>query len=124
MDGRDVVLFSAGSLGPEAFEQLSLVAGQLQQLLRRAEASGQVQVHPRFLTAAEWRDGLPDGADVANYLLAPGQFNDLLHRRASQDLNSVNIADPVRAHPSVAAVVCTRFDEAAQTLECTDGISK
>ncbi len=121
-DFQDVVLFAAGSSDPEAFEQLKVVAEQLQEALHAAEGSGRARVYPRFLTNDdEWYEGLPQGPDVANYLLAPGHFNDQLRAWGSYDLESENVAKPIGAHPQVAAVICDRYDEAARTLEWRDG---
>jgi sirohydrochlorin ferrochelatase len=113
----DVVLFGAGSSDPEALDQLTVVAEHLQRALRLAEGEG-VRVHARFLTDREgWRDGLPRRADVANYLLAPGFFNDLLAGHGYDDLDADFVAPPIGAHPLVAAVVCDRYDEAALDLD-------
>lgn len=120
-DGRDVVLFAAGSSDPEALAQLTAVAEHLQRALHLAEGKDYVTVHPRILVDEEgWRDGLPDYPDAANYLLAPGYFNDLLRSNADGDLCSDNIAGPIGAHPQVAEVICERYDEAARTLRAAD----
>ncbi len=104
----EVVLFASGSSDPEAAENLAEVAAQL-------ERSTGVPVHPRFLPDSGWRDGVPDGARVANYLLAPGYFNDQLQSFGRQ-LGSSCIAAPIGAHPAVAAVALDRYDQAAWTL--------
>src|SRR6185437_11690127 len=46
----DVVLFSAGSSDPEAFEQLTAVAEQLEQMIRTSEGSDRTRVYPSFLS--------------------------------------------------------------------------
>ena len=113
----DVVLFAAGSSDPEAFEQLTVVAEQLELMIRQAEGSDQTTVYPSFLSTEDgWATDLPEDPDVANYLLAPGHFNDLLRTLAATGLNARSVAAPVGAHPLVARVICDRYDEAAGTL--------
>jgi sirohydrochlorin ferrochelatase len=116
----DVVLFSAGSSDHEAFEQLAAVAEQLEQLIRQSEGS-RTRVYPSFLSTADgWATDLPEDPDVANYLLAPGHFNDLLRRQAAAGLNARSIAAPIGAHPLLSRVICDRYDEAARTLAGLD----
>ncbi|MGI8666535.1 MAG: sirohydrochlorin chelatase [Jatrophihabitans sp.] len=116
-DQEDVVLFSAGSSDPEALTQLTTVAQQLQRELHLAEGSDYATVHPRMLANnPAWRAGLPRYCDAANYLLAPGVFNDVLRAHAERELSSGYIAAPIGAHPQVAAVLCDRYDEAVRRL--------
>jgi sirohydrochlorin ferrochelatase len=116
-DHEDVVLFSAGSSDPEAFEQLTVVAAHLQRAIRLAEGTDQTTVYPSFLSTEDgWATELPEDPDAANYLLAPGHFNDLLRTQAATGLNARYIAEPIGAHPLVAKVICDRFDDAAQDL--------
>ncbi|MEO7261858.1 MAG: CbiX/SirB N-terminal domain-containing protein [Jatrophihabitantaceae bacterium] len=103
--GPDVALFGSGSSDPEAAENLAAVAAQLQQ-------QAGCRVHPRFLTDKRWQDGLPAGVQVANYLLAPGYFNDQLQAIAGE--LGVPGAQPIGAHPAVAQVILDRYDEAAR----------
>jgi sirohydrochlorin ferrochelatase len=118
----DVVLFAAGSSDPEAFEQLTAVAEQLQQRIRQAESSDRIRVYPSFLSTEDgWATELPEDPDVANYLLAPGHFNDLLRTQARAGLNARSVAAPIGAHPQVARVICDRYDEAAGTLAADPG---
>lgn len=113
----DVVLFSAGSSDPEAFEQLTAVAEQLEQLIRQSEGSDQTRVYPSFLSTADgWATDLPENPDVANYLLAPGQFNDRL-RDAAAVLDARSIAAPIGAHPLLSRVIWDRYDEAVPNLD-------
>ena len=98
---NDVVLVASGSSDPEAADNLDEVARQLSELLG-------CPVLPRVLSARDWTVGVPRGARVANYLLAPGYFNDELHRLAA-DFDSAGVADPIGAHPAVAAVVLDRY---------------
>lgn len=107
--GPQVVLFGAGSSDPDAHEQLVEVGVRLQQLLRAGDE--RTRVFTRTLIDEEWEVGLPVEASVANYLLAPGHFNDRLQQRA-RSLDSGVVADPIGAHPAVAEVVWDRFDEA------------
>lgn len=112
----DVVLFSAGSSDPEAFEQLKVVAAYVQAQLHKVEHDP-VQVWPAFLSREEdWAGPLPDESDVATYLLAPGRFNDMLRDHCAPIVGARYTAAPIGAHPQVAAVICDRYDEAAQTL--------
>jgi sirohydrochlorin ferrochelatase len=103
-----VVLFASGSSDPEAAENLAAVADQLE---RQADC----RVYPRFLTDERWRDGVPSGVGVANYLLAPGYFNDRLQTFGSE-LGLDRVPEPIGAHPAVAEVVWDRYDEAVRTL--------
>ena len=65
----------------------------------------------RTLIDEEYERGLPASVDVANYLLAPGHFNDLVARRGAE-LGAEVVAAPIGAHPAIAAVVWERFDRA------------
>jgi sirohydrochlorin ferrochelatase len=113
--GADVVLFGAGSSDPEAFEQLAEAAAGLRHSLAMAEGT-EPAVHPRFLTDTDgWRDGLVQGSDVANYLLAPGAFNDRLHARA-EELAAGFVAPPIGAHPLIAELIWDRYDRATAGL--------
>lgn len=115
-DELDVVLLSAGSTDPDAAQQLRQVADDLQQTIRQAEGS-RMTVYPCSLSGEGDRGTeLPDVAEVANYLLAPGRFNDMLQAYASDWLASDYAAPPIGAHPKVADVICDRYDEAARTL--------
>lgn len=115
----DVVLFGAGSSDPEARDQLELVAAQLQKLLRARQQSS-ARVFARTLIEPEYDVGLPAVVDVANYLLAPGHFNDEISRRGLS-LNAQLVAAPIGAHPALAAVVWDRFDRAVAQLASAVG---
>ncbi len=104
-----VALFASGSSDPEAAENLAVAASQLAQQAGRP-------VYPRFLTDENWRDGLPAEVAVANYLLAPGFFNDRLAELGRAELGLHKVAEPIGAHPGVVAVLLDRYDEAARTL--------
>jgi sirohydrochlorin ferrochelatase len=104
-----VALFASGSSDPEAAENLAVAAAQF------AQQAG-CAVYPRFLTDRRWRDGLPPGVAVANYLLAPGFFNDRLASLGQTELGLERVAGPIGAHPAVAEVVWDRYDEAVRTL--------
>lgn len=115
-DDVDVVLFATGSSDPEAGEQLRSVAAELEGLLRTDEGSARVRAHARTLTEPDgWADGISDQLDAANYLLAPGRFNDLL-RTTALSIGAGFVAPPIGAHPLVAAVILDRYDEAAALL--------
>jgi sirohydrochlorin ferrochelatase len=103
------VLFASGSSDPQAAENLATAAAQLEQ-------QAGCRVHPRFLTDERWRDGLPAGLAVANYLLAPGYFHDRLRTLARTTPGLDRVAEPIGAHPAVAEVVWHRYDRAARTL--------
>ncbi|HEX8079213.1 MAG TPA: sirohydrochlorin chelatase [Jatrophihabitans sp.] len=107
--GAGVALFASGSSDPEAAENLAEVAAQLQ---RQAGC----RVYPRFLTDKRWRDGLPDGVQVANYLFAPGYFNDQLRSSVGAGLNLHRVPEPIGAHPAVVEVILDRYDEAVGSL--------
>ncbi|HEX8094196.1 sirohydrochlorin chelatase, partial [Jatrophihabitans sp.] len=102
------VLFASGSSDPEAAENLAAAAGQLEQ-------QAGCRIYPRFLTDERWGDGLPRGVGVANYLLAPGYFNDRL-RTLGSELAPDRVAEPIGAHPAVAEVIWGRYDQAVRTL--------
>ena len=103
-----LAVFASGSSDPEAAENLAAVAAELEHLAGCG-------VYPRILTDKRWRDGLPPGVGVANYLLAPGYFNDQL-QSIGRELGSACVAGPIGAHPAVAAVVWDRYDEAVRQL--------
>jgi sirohydrochlorin ferrochelatase len=105
-DGDDgVVLIGAGSSDPQAKTELEEVARQFKRWNHHEVAIGQLTDADPFAAA--------HGIDqVANYLLAPGYFNDILHKLAEADV----IADPIGAHPLVADVISDRYDAAAKTL--------
>jgi len=110
--GADVVLFGAGSSDPEAYHQLSETAAGLRRALAATEGAEPV-VQPRFLaTAGDWPAEVRPGADVANYLLAPGSFYDRLRARAGL-LPAGFVAPPIGAHPLVAELIWDRYDQAA-----------
>jgi len=110
--GTTVVLFGAGSADPEAFEQLTEAAAGLRGALAAAEGT-EPMVHARFLTdPAGWPGGPPVRPDIANYLLAPGVFNDRL--RATAELLAAGFtAPPLGAHPLIAELAWNRYDQAA-----------
>ena len=109
-DSSHVLLLAAGSSDPEARAQLDTVTGQLQQLVgpHRTVVSGMLSRPDELLE-------LPPESDVANYLLAPGDFNNLL-RATAGSLRARSVADPIGAHPLVAELICERYDEALARL--------
>jgi sirohydrochlorin ferrochelatase len=106
--GAGVLLFASGSSDPEAADNLKAVAVQLEELAG-------CRVFPRFLTDRRWAEGVPAGVGVANYLLAPGYFNDRL-QVIGRDLGSACVAGPIGAHPAVAQVLWDRYDQAVRLL--------
>ena len=104
---RRSVLIAAGSSDPAARGELATVARKLAALTTSSVAIGQL-TDPDPLAAAE------PGDDVANYLLAPGYFNDVLHGLAVE--RGAVIGDPIGAHPLVAEVILDRFDSAVTAL--------
>ena len=108
--GAEVVLFGAGSADPEAARQLAEAAAELRRALAVSEGA-EPAVHPRFLTDDGWRDGLRAGSDVANYLLAPGFFDDRL-RAYAERLAAGFVAAPIGAHPLLAELVWDRYQKA------------
>jgi sirohydrochlorin ferrochelatase len=95
-----VILIGAGSSDPEARRELEIVSSHLARWNNGPVAIGQLTDDDPFALA-------PDAPQVANYLLAPGFFNDKLHRLAA---SSAVVADPVGAHPMVAEVILERYD--------------
>ena len=100
-----VVLIAAGSSDPDARAELTEVARQVERWNHFPVSIGQLTDPDPFAQA-----GPVD--QVANYLLAPGYFNDKLHLLANAEV----IADPIGAHPLVADVIIDRYDTAAQSL--------
>lgn len=101
--GAPVVLAAAGSSGHRALADVRAAAHQL------AERLG-VEVIPAYLPggAPQLRDLRP--AAVASYLLAAGQFFDLVKRCGARC-----VAAPIGAHPAVTEIVLDRFDAATAT---------
>ncbi|HEY2044384.1 MAG TPA: sirohydrochlorin chelatase [Jatrophihabitans sp.] len=104
----DVVLIASGSSDPEAAEQLGEVAKSLGSII-------DATIHPRTLADDRWFDDLPQPCSVANYLLAPGHFNDRVQREAKH-VSTEPAAEPIGAHPLVAEVILERYDAAARHL--------
>jgi len=100
-----VVLIAAGSSDPDARAELTEVARQVERWNHFPVSIGQLTDPDPFAQA-----GPVD--QVANYLLAPGYFNDKLHLLANAEV----ISDPIGAHPLVADVIIDRYDAAAQSL--------
>jgi len=100
-----VVLIAAGSSDPDARAELTEVAHQVERWNRFPVSIGQLTDPDPFAHAGPV-------AQVANYLLAPGYFNDMLHLHATAEV----IADPIGAHPLVADVIIDRYETASQTL--------
>jgi sirohydrochlorin ferrochelatase len=107
---RHVLLLAAGSSDPEAAAQLDVAAAQLQRLV----GSGRT-VLARVLSRPDDLIGLPAEPDVANYLLAPGRFDDQL-RVVARSLRARSVAGPIGAHPLVAELISDRYDEALTRL--------
>lgn len=112
--GAEVVLFGAGSADPEAGRQLAQAAAGLRRALAASEGI-EPAVHARFLTDDGWREGLRQGSDVANYLLAPGFFNDRLWAYA-ETLTAGFAAPPIGAHPLLTELIWDRYRQAAAGL--------
>ena len=92
------MVVSAGSSDPRAREQLRDVADELAVLTGRKVRFAQ-------LTSPEPFAGVPEAAEVANYLLAPGFFDDQLRAKAGARL----VGAPIGAHPLVAEVIVERY---------------
>ncbi|MCW2541268.1 MAG: putative cbiX family protein [Frankiales bacterium] len=106
--GDDIVLLASGSSDPAAADEIAEVGRQLEQLVNG-------RVLTRVLSDEQWYLGVPDGSYVANYLLAPGYFNDRVHVEA-REIWSAGVAEPLGAHPLVADVILDRYDAAAAGL--------
>jgi len=100
-----VVLIAAGSSDPDARAELIEVARQVERWNHFPVSIGQLTDADPFAHAGRV-------SQVANYLLAPGYFNDMLHLLASAEV----IADPIGAHPLVADVIIDRYETTARTL--------
>jgi sirohydrochlorin ferrochelatase len=98
-----ILVIGAGSSDPAARIELGEVAAQLQSNTAAAVEIGQLTDADPF--AAEH-------VAVANYLLAPGYFNNRLHELAAVEV----VADPVGAHPLVAEVIGARYDTGVSVL--------
>jgi sirohydrochlorin ferrochelatase len=103
-DGGAVVLIGAGSSDPEARTELEQVARHLHKWTGAEVAVGQLTEADPFARAQP-------GAHVANYLLAPGYFDDRLHALATSRV----VAEPIGAHPLVADVIVDRYESAQLT---------
>ncbi len=95
----DVIVMSAGSSDPEARHQLAQVAVHLGQWNTHAVSFGQITNDTAPIASAS------PTVQVANYLLAPGYFNDLLQR----DALGLVVGRPIGAHPLVAEVIVDRY---------------
>jgi sirohydrochlorin ferrochelatase len=93
-----LALISAGSSDPKAREQLEEVAAQLRELTGLPVSIGQ-------LTDLDPFAGVPDDAEVVNYLLAPGFFDDQLRAKAGGRV----VGRPIGAHPLAAEVIVARY---------------
>jgi sirohydrochlorin ferrochelatase len=93
-----LVVVAAGSSDPQARVQLGTVGGHVERAVGRPVAIAQ-------LTDPDPLAGVPASAEVVNYLLAPGYFDDQLRVKAGGRL----VADPIGAHPLVADVIVARF---------------
>jgi sirohydrochlorin ferrochelatase len=107
-DGHDIVLLASGSSDPAAAEDIAEIGRELERL-----TNGRVLT--RVLSDEQWYLGVPDGSYVANYLLAPGYFNDRVQLEA-REIWSSGVAAPLGAHPLVADVILDRYDVAAAGL--------
>ena len=110
-----ILLLASGSSDPEAAEQAETVGRGL------AERAG-VAVLVRYLNDPNWRAGVPDGVEVANYLLAPGFFDDRLQERA-RELSAPAAAQPLGADPAVARVLLDRYEALASSVPASTGPS-
>jgi sirohydrochlorin ferrochelatase len=107
---RRTILIGAGSSDPQALIELNEAARQLEQIAR-------VEVEVGQLTDESALSQTTPGTLVANYLLARGYFNDRLHRLATERLV---VADPIGAHPLIAAVILDRYDAAVSRSSATN----
>jgi sirohydrochlorin ferrochelatase len=103
---EDIHVVAAGSSDPDARAELDVVAGHLKRWNHHDVSVGQLTDADPFARAHP-------GSQVANYLLAPGYFNDMLHLMAAGELPADVVADPIGAHPLVADVILDRYAAAA-----------
>jgi sirohydrochlorin ferrochelatase len=97
-----VVLAAAGSKDPRAIEEVRGAAADLGRALG-------VSVEAAFVSAGEPRLSDRAPAAVATYLLAPGQFADLLTACGASI-----VAAPIGAHPALAEIIVERYDAATK----------
>jgi len=108
-DADPVVLIGAGSSDPDAREELEQAARFIERWNHHDVCTGQLTDEDPFARAG-------NSTQVANYLLAPGYFNDMLQLMAAGELGADIVAAPIGAHPLVADVILDRYDAAAETL--------
>jgi sirohydrochlorin ferrochelatase len=97
---------AAGSSDPAARQQLAEVAAHLNRATGRVVSLAQ-------LTEPDPFAGVPRTAEVVNYLLAPGYFDNQLHAKAAGRL----VGDPIGAHPLAAEVILARYRDAMRAVE-------
>ena len=97
-EDQTVILIGAGSSNPAARVELAQAARHLEHWIQGPVAIGQLTDADPFASAAA-------ATRVANYLLAPGYFDDRLRELASSKV----VAGPVGAHPLVGEVICDRY---------------
>ncbi len=109
--GTPVVLAAAGSSDPAAAadvqKQADLLADRLSVPVVAAFASAARPAVPEAVDELRRRTGLP--VAVASYLLAPGQFQDQLHRSGADW-----VTEPLGGHPALAGLVIERYRTAAK----------
>jgi sirohydrochlorin cobaltochelatase len=114
-DGDAVLLVAGGSLDPDANAQVAATARLLW------EGRGFASVDIAF--ASTTGPTVPEALDrvrrlgatrvfVAQYFLGPGRLPDTVVRSASAEALEIVVSEPLGAHPSVAALLLERFDEA------------
>jgi sirohydrochlorin ferrochelatase len=102
----DVVVVAAGSSDPDARAELAEVADHLRAWNPRTVTFAQLTDDDPFAT-------LSPSVQVANYLLAPGFFDDKLRGEASGGV----VSKPIGAHPLVATVIVDRYSSGVRRLE-------
>lgn len=100
-----VVLAAAGSSDPRALQDCAATATLLCARIDRPVDVGYISGTGEPLTSVLART--PARTAIATYLLAPGFFETLIHRRAP----SHHITPPLGADPRLAALALRRYDE-------------
>lgn len=106
-DAADTVaLVASPSTRSSAARDLATAAADLAAVLDRT-----VQPLTVGATLPDSLAALPGRVAIATYLLSEGHFFDALAAAAS-DVGAVAVAEPLGAHPAIAELIVTRYDEA------------
>lgn len=106
------MLAAAGSSDPagadDVRQQAALLAERLGAPVTAAFASAALPAVPAAV--ADLRERTGKQVAVASYLLAPGYFQELLHRSGAE-----YVTDPLGEHPALAGLVIDRYRTAVKS---------